>query len=105
MAHKPHSQTKNQSQTGKSRLPIILAGVALALVAFGAFFLFGRSDNQPAKPVEMAGQPNLVVDREQIDFGRVPVEQVVKPEFELSNTGDQPLQIVGVPQVEVREGC
>lgn len=86
-------------------LEAALGAVALALVAVGAFFLFGHGNNEPAKPVGVAGQPNLVVDRERLDFGKVPVEQLVKAEFELSNTGDQPLQILGAPQVEVREGC
>jgi flagellar basal body-associated protein FliL len=104
VAHKSYARAKNPSSK-QNPLPLILAGLALALVAFGAFFLFGRGNEEPAGPVEVAGQPNLVVDRGQIDFGKVPVEQVVKAEFELSNTGDQALQILGVPQVEVREGC
>jgi flagellar basal body-associated protein FliL len=104
VAHKSYARAKNPLPK-RNPLPLILMGIALVLVAVGAFFLFGRSDNEPPKPVETAGRPNLAVDREQIDFGKVPVEQVVKSEFELSNTGDQPLQILGAPQVEVREGC
>jgi hypothetical protein len=88
-----------------NNFPLVLTGLALALVAIGAFFLFGRANNAPAKPVDVAGQPNLVVDRERIDFGKVPMDQMVRAEFELSNTGDQPLQLAGVPQVEVRDGC
>jgi flagellar basal body-associated protein FliL len=104
VAHKSYSQVKNPPPK-RNPLPLVLAGIALALVAIGAFFLFGRGDREPAKPVEVVGQPHLAVNRQQIDFGRVPVEQVVRAEFELSNTGDQALQILGVPQVEVREGC
>lgn len=104
MAHKSYGRAKSPPPK-QTPLPFILAGIALALVAIGAFFLFGHGDSEPAQPVEVAGQPNLAVDRQQIDFGKVPVEQVVKAEFELSNTGDQALQILGVPQVEVREGC
>jgi flagellar basal body-associated protein FliL len=105
MAQKTYSRAKHSAPNRKP-LPLILAGgIALALVAIGAFFLLSSGEDQPPKPVEVAGQPNLTVDRQQIDFGMVPVEQVVKAEFELSNTGDQALQIVGAPQVEVREGC
>lgn len=104
MAHKPYSQIKNPPPS-RNGFPVILGVIALALVTIGAFFLFSRGSSEPARPIEVAGQPNLAVDRGQIDFGKVPVEQTVKAEFELSNTGDQPLQILGVPQVEVREGC
>jgi hypothetical protein len=103
VAQKSYSRAKTPPK--RNNLPIVLAGFALAFVAIGAFFLFGRGNGAPAKPVEVAGQPNLVVDREQIDFGKVPMDKPVLAEFELSNTGDQPLQIVGAPQVEVREGC
>lgn len=104
MAHKSHSRAKNP-RPKQSPLPFVLGGIALVLVALGAFFLLGRGNGEPARPVEVAGQPNLAVDREQIDFGKVPVEQVVEAKFALSNTGDQPLQILGAPQVEVRAGC
>lgn len=104
MAHKSNSRAKAPPPK-RNTFPLLLGGIALALVAISAFYLFGRDVDQPSKPVEVAGQPNLAVNRGQIDFGKVPVEQVVTAEFELSNTGDQPLRILGAPQVEVREGC
>jgi len=46
------------------------------------------------------------VDRQQIDFGKVPLDKPVKATFMLSNVGDQPLQILGEqPVVEVKQGC
>ena len=42
---------------------------------------------------------------QQIDFGKVPLDIPVKATFKLSNVGDQPLQILGQPIVEVKQGC
>jgi hypothetical protein len=89
----------------RSAFPLILGAAALAVIALGALFLFNRGDTGLAAVVEVAGHPKLAVDRDQIDFGQVLVDQIVRAEFALSNTGDQPLQMFGVPQVEAREGC
>jgi len=45
------------------------------------------------------------VDRQQIDFGKLPLDKTVKATFQVSNVGDQPLQIVSEPVVEVKQGC
>lgn len=105
MAHKPYSQANTKRPASSGRFPLAVAALALVLVAVGAFFLFNRGTSAPAKPAEVAGRPQLAVDREQIDFGKVPLDVPVQAKFELRNTGDQVLQIQGAPQVEVREGC
>jgi hypothetical protein len=55
--------------------------------------------------VEVTGAPKIAVRQDSIDYGdqhyNVPVESV----FALGNVGDQPLKIIGQPQVEVVEGC
>ncbi len=56
-------------------------------------------------PAQVTGQPKLAVDREQIDFGKVPLDKTVKATFKLTNVGDQPLQILSQPVVEVKQGC
>ncbi len=53
----------------------------------------------------MAGRPSLVADRQQIDFGKVPLDIPVKATFKLTNVGDQPLQVLNQPVVEVKQGC
>jgi len=45
------------------------------------------------------------MDKEEIDFGRVQINKAVKANFRLTNAGDQPLRILGEPQIEVRQGC
>lgn len=61
---------------------------------------------QPAAPAPTgAGRPQLVVDRDRIDFGSVPVNQMVEASFKLSNAGDQPLTLSVPPVAKVVEGC
>ncbi|MBM4458724.1 MAG: DUF1573 domain-containing protein [Chloroflexi bacterium] len=49
--------------------------------------------------------PRLAVDQKTMDFGKVPLDIPVKATFKLTNVGDQPLQILNKPIVEVRQGC
>lgn len=104
MTRKAYGTKKGAAQKGKSRVPLFLIGGALLLIVVGVFVLL-RGTATPSKAVEAAGKPKLAVDRETIDFGKVPLDKTVRAEFELSNVGDQPLELVGIPQVEVREGC
>ncbi len=90
-----------------SKRPWLLwAGLAivglLAVIAVLAW-----QDNRSAAPdtANTGGVPNLQVDQTAIDFGDVPINQMVKASFKLSNTGDGALNVV-VPNVpEVVEGC
>jgi hypothetical protein len=91
--------------SGKAISPIVWIGVAgLVLLAAGLFVL-GRPPAQAAKAPQFTGGPKLAVDQEKINFGTVPLGKPVKATFRLTNVGDQPLQIEGAPQVEVKEGC
>ena len=40
-----------------------------------------------------------------VDLGTVPFEQVVEGQFELINTGQQTVRLLGKPQVRTLEGC
>jgi hypothetical protein len=55
--------------------------------------------------VEVNGAPRVAVKFDTIDHGdqhyNIPVESV----FSIGNIGDQPLEIIGQPRVEVLEGC
>ena len=54
---------------------------------------------------EAIGAPKLVADREKIDLGDIPLGKTVKVDFQLTNAGDQPLQIKEQPYLEVIQGC
>jgi len=91
----------------RNALPLYLTGGALLVIIIGVVLLAnaGRGSSGSSVPAQVTGKPKLAVDREQIDFGKVPLDRTVKATFKLSNVGDQPLQILNQPVVEVKQGC
>lgn len=108
---------KRKSSTAKANPPrsaappaskrswLLWAGLAvvglLAIVAVLAW----QNSRGAAPDTASGGTPNLQVDQTSLDFGDVPVNQMVKASFKLSNTGDGALTIVTPPVPEVVEGC
>lgn len=84
------------------QLPLI--AIVLAVVVIGAVFVLSRS-NQPTVAIDVTGKPNLVVDKPVVDFGDVHFGSPVTAVFKVSNSGDQPLQILQQPRLEVLQGC
>ena len=95
--------TRKQPAPRRQALPpvLLLALGALGLIIAGVL-IFAR---QPQAESSTGAGARVAVQPEQIDFGRVPVEQPVTARFVVSNTGDEPLQILGQPQVRLVEGC
>jgi len=92
----------------RSRLPLYLAaGGALLVIIVGVVLLanLDRGSTSSSTPAQVTGQPKLAVDQQKIDFGKVPLDIPIKATFKLSNVGDQPLQILNQPVVEVKQGC
>jgi hypothetical protein len=95
-------------------LPVVAIGSLLLIGA--AAFLFGQKDkietsssgstrfDSDFKP-DVTGAPRVSVPEDTIDYGDVELGTTVTTEFDVRNTGDQPLVILGEPQVEVVEGC
>lgn len=102
------SQTKRPVQPQqRSLLPwLVVGGIALLAVA-GIVFLLNRpaSGQQTTAPATVTGGPALEVDRDQIDFGDVPLGKTVRASFKLSNVGDKPLTLSYPPVAQVVEGC
>ena len=94
-------------QPKRNALPLYLGGGALLVIIVGIVLLtnLGWGSTASSSPVQVAGQPKLLLDREQIDFGKVPLDIPVKATFKLSNVGDEPLQILNQPVIEVKQGC
>lgn len=87
--------------------PLYMGAAALVIIVAGVFLLARPgNDNAPAAAGSgSAATAQLSVDQDKIDFGDVPVDQVVKATFVLKNTGGEDLQILSEPQVRVVEGC
>ncbi len=103
MTRKAYGTKKGAAQKCKSSLPLYLLGGALVLIIVGVFVLLRGTG--PSKAIEVAGKPKLSVDQEKVDLGKQPLGKTVSVEFELSNAGDKPLDLLGIPKVEVKEGC
>ena len=102
----PKGGTVKPPPPKRSGLPFFLAGGALLVIIIGVVLaIVGRGASGTSVPAQATGRPKLAVDRQQIDFGKVPLNIPVKATFKLSNVGDQPLQVLGQPLVEVKQGC
>lgn len=97
-------QRATRSARKQSWLPWAgLAGLVIVVVV-AVLAILAMQDSQGAAGAGN-GTPNLVVDQTRVDFGDVPVNQMVKANFNVRNTGDGPLTLVVPPVPEVVEGC
>ncbi|RME74295.1 MAG: hypothetical protein D6784_10250, partial [Chloroflexi bacterium] len=83
----------------------VVMGSALVLILGGAVFLWQANDTDASFTPVVEGAPRLAVDRTEVDEGDVPLNKMIRSSFTLTNVGDQPLQIMGEPEVELVEGC
>jgi hypothetical protein len=105
MSRKSKQAQKSTVSFQSPWLPII-AGGAVLFVIVGLAIWWSSSGAGPTRPPQAGnGAPKLTVDRTTVDDGYVKFETPVQAAFKLSNTGSQPLQILGEPQVELIEGC
>ena len=102
-----HIKRKNEP-TLKSLWPCVVMGIGAVLIVVVGFLAWRGSTSgaraASATP-QVTGGPKLKVDRDSIDFGKLPLDIPVKAEFKLKNVGDQPLAIKGEPRVELVKGC
>jgi hypothetical protein len=93
-----------QGRARKGRFTWLWAVVGVLLAAIGIWFSVGRNGQSTASP-RVIGAPRLAVDQTTIDEGDVKLGKSIRSAFRLQNVGDEPLQILGEPVVEVVEGC
>ncbi len=79
-------------------MPFIAVGAILVLAGTVALAISTGKNS-------IGGSPDLVVEQEVFDYGEVAFNTPVETVFVLRNEGDAPLQILGIPQVELRDGC
>ncbi len=76
-----------------------------ALLAAAALWLGSQGGGPQAVRVPRPAAPVLQVDRETVDFGRVPLGRWVETTFVLTNAGGGPLRFSDAPWVEIAAGC
>lgn len=126
MSKKSHP-THQSTPTSQPPWLWLVAGIAVLLAVIGLALSWNSpnpasspqtSDNPTALPQQpnvpqanstplqqTVNGPRLAVDRTTIDDGNVKFNTPLQAVFILNNTGNQPLQILGEPQVELIEGC
>lgn len=95
---------KNQPASS-SRSGLLWIGAGILLLLVGSLVLWNRVNRTPAPPPQVTGAPRLAVDQSTLDEGDVSLGKTIRSVFRLQNVGDQPLTVLGEPQVEVVEGC
>lgn len=95
------SEQKTPSQV--RWLPLLLAVVGFLVVGAAVYTLLGKSST--TQETTGGTPPNLQVDKELIDLGDVKFNQLARVSFQVSNTGEGPLQLTKEPYIEVVEGC
>jgi hypothetical protein len=82
-----------------------VAAVIVAVAAIGLLLARQAGQQQEGSAANGAGSPRLEIDQTRIDFGAVPVNQMVKASFKLRNSGDGTLTFSHPPVPEVLKGC
>jgi cell division septal protein FtsQ len=83
---------------------LLAAGAAVLIIAGGLVVWYPSATTRVATP-QVTGAPSLAVDQTVIDEGYIKLDRPILTTFRLRNVGDQPLQILGEPRVELVEGC
>lgn len=109
MSKKSRSKSKQKRRQPPShQLPwswLAGGGVVLVLVAVLLVLQPWSGDDAPPVTPQVSGAPRLVVDQTTVDEGHIQYDVPIRTTFRLSNVGDQPLQVLGEPQVQLVQGC
>ena len=111
MSKKSHSKRIKRTKAPPKRqfpwLWVIMGGAVLLVI--GGLSLLWPSSNSGVVTLdvtpEVTGAPRLAVDQEVIDEGYIKLNNTIRTTFRLRNVGDEPLDVMGEPQVELAEGC
>jgi cell division septal protein FtsQ len=97
-------ERQRRKRQRKTLIALIAAG--LLLFTSGIFIANNTLEDKPDPAlIEVSGQPSLRVDQELIDYGDVKLNTSLTFALELTNVGDEPLEISQDPYVEVVDGC
>ena len=110
MSKRSKRRQKGSPQTTQVKPLYLLAlgGLGVGLVIVLAVLL---AQNRPANGVPASftpaytGGPRVEVAQAVFDYGDVRFNTPVETVFRVRNVGDEPLEILGEPQVRLVEGC
>jgi hypothetical protein len=106
------SKSRRRSQNGRRSVPsarrsqwLLPITLMAALLVVGGAVLLWQRNSQPSVPPQVTGAPRVAVSQEAIDYGDAKLNTSIETVFHVRNVGDQPLKILGEPQVELVQGC
>ncbi len=112
------AQTKKNRRSKKrgaaNQISWIWAGIAGGVVLIiAAIALLARQNDSPSqKTFDPNFEPTVtgaarveVLPQDTIDYGDVKLGTSINTVFNVRNIGDEPLMVLGEPQVEVVQGC
>ncbi len=98
------SRHKVKRPSGNVRPAGVDCGPGRRAVDRGAILLAGKGSETDYK-AKVKGQPAIVVDQQEYDYGEVKLGSSIKTAVKVTNVGDEPLRFSGRPYVELVEGC
>ncbi len=101
MARRKNGQTPERPVREGFPLIWIFAAAAVLLVAGVVAWVATSNGDSGTGRIG----PRVSVDQDQIDFGRVPFNKMVRAEFKITNIGDQPLTLDASAPVQALKGC
>jgi hypothetical protein len=104
MSKKRYGKRKKSSPSRQFPWLVLVVG-ALLLIVGGGLVILNSAGTSTATSADGAGAPKLAVDTSSIDEGYLKYDTPIQTAFRLRNVGEQPLKILGEPQVELVEGC
>ena len=105
-SRRPNKKSKYLPGFIPKRLWPLLVLVIGAFVVGGAALLISQESAPPDGFVpEVSGAPALEVEQPFFELGDMHFNVMANVTYVLRNVGDQPLRILDVPQVQVRQGC
>ena len=103
MSKSKRRRGRSAPQRKRNRLPLVIVAGGAMLIA-GTIWAATSGEKADFVPA-VTGAPRMVISQERVDYGDVKLNTPVETVFTIQNTGDQPLRILGEPQVELVEGC
>lgn len=87
------------------RLAALIGAVLVIVVTAGVLLTTRSTPVHRALGLPHEGAPQLIVDKNVVDFGAVPYRKMIDARFEISNGGREVLEFTDAPYIEVVKGC